>query len=301
MWKDFFYFSGHERRGIIVLVACIAIVVVCTLTLTFSDRKENIATKDNFKEEYISFIHSLKKRDYKTFYAKYAHSLQHEIHLAPFDPNVADSATFVSLGLQPWMARNIMHYRAKGGKFRKPEEFKKVYGLTEKQYTSLLPYIYVNDTFQKKDTIGILIKRSFPDSLRVTKYAAGTVIDLNLSDTTELKKIPGIGAGIARMIVNYRKRLGGFYRIEQLSEINLNVEKVRPWFRVVNEQTRRMNLNRASIERLKAHPYLNFYQAKAIVEHREKYGPLKSLKELVLYSEFTQKDFERISHYIRFE
>ncbi|WP_071147378.1 helix-hairpin-helix domain-containing protein [Bacteroides ihuae] len=300
MWKDFFYFSGHERQGIIILIVCIAIVVICTLTLTLSDHKEKAATKDNFKKEYADFIHSLKKRDYRTFYA-YAHDQRHEIRLAPFDPNMADSATFVSLGLQPWMAHNIMRYRAKGGKFRKPEEFKKVYGLTEKQYTSLLPYIYVSDTFQKKDTTGILIKRNFPDSLKVIKYATGTVIDLNLSDTTELKKIPGIGGGIARMIVSYRKRLGGFYRIEQLNEINLNVEKVRPWFRIGNEQTRRINLNRASIERLKAHPYLNFYQAKVIVEQREKYGPLKSLKQLVLYSEFTQKDFERISHYIRFE
>nr|WP_320057335.1 helix-hairpin-helix domain-containing protein [uncultured Bacteroides sp.] len=300
MWKDFFYFSDGERRGIIVLVACIAIVVVCTFTI-FVYNDEKARPKENFEEEYVGFIHSLKKRDYRQFYAKYAHYQPREIHLAPFDPNVSDSATFVRLGLQPWMAHNIMHYRAKGGKFRKPEEFKKVYGLTEEQYATLLPYIYVNDTFQKKDTTGILIKRNPQDSLKVIKYAAGTVVDLNLSDTTELKKIPGIGGGIARMIIGYRKQLGGFYRIEQLSEINLNVEKVRPWFRIGNEQTRRINLNKASVERLKAHPYLNFYQAKVIVEHREKNGPLRSLKQLTLYNEFTQKDFERISHYVCFE
>ncbi|MBP1612784.1 MAG: competence protein ComEA [Bacteroidetes bacterium] len=300
MWKDFFYFSDGERRGIIVLVACIALAVVCAFTI-FVHNDEAASPKENFEKEYVGFIHSLKKRDYRQFYAKYAHYQPREIHLAPFDPNVSDSATFVRLGLQPWMAHNIMHYRAKGGKFRKPEEFKKVYGLTEVQYATLLPYIYVNDTFQKKDTTGILIKRNPQDSLKVIKYAAGTMVDLNLSDTTELKKIPGIGGGIARMIVGYRKLLGGFYRIEQLSEINLNVEKVRPWFRIGNDQTRRINLNKASLERLKAHPYLNFYQAKVIVEHREKNGPLRSLKQLALYNEFTQKDFERISHYVCFE
>lgn len=42
------------------------------------------------------------------------------------------------------------------------------------------------------------------------KYPEGTLVDLSEADTTELKKIPGIGSGIARMIVAYRKRLGGF-------------------------------------------------------------------------------------------
>ena len=50
------------------------------------------------------------------------------------------------------------------------------------------------------------------------KYQPGTVINLNEADTTELKKVPGIGSAIARMIVNYRTQLGGFYKIEQLQE-----------------------------------------------------------------------------------
>ncbi|EXY62450.1 helix-hairpin-helix domain-containing protein, partial [Bacteroides fragilis] len=52
---------------------------------------------------------------------------------------------------------------------------------------------------------------------------------------------------------------------------------------------------------LKAHPYINFYQAKIIVEYRKKKGILKSLKQLSLYEEFTPQDLERISHYICFE
>ena len=56
------------------------------------------------------------------------------------------------------------------------------------------------------------------------KYQPGTVINLNEADTTELKKIPGIGSAIARMIVNYRTQLGGFYKIEQLQEKHLKAE-----------------------------------------------------------------------------
>ena len=91
------------------------------------------------------------------------------------------------------------------------------------------------------------------------------MLDLNNADTTELKKIPGIGSGIARLIVGYRKRLGGFYKIEQLEEVHLDYHQLQAWFTVAPSEIRRINLNHAGIERLCYHPYINIYQAKALV------------------------------------
>ena len=139
----------------------------------------------------------------------------------------------------------------------------------------LLPYIHIATLAKPKDTLRLYTRKIEEDTLKFFKYAAGTVV--------ELKKIPGIGSGIARMITGYRNRLGGFYDIAQLKEIHLDVEKLRPWFNVATGNTRRLNINRTGIERLKAHPYINFYQAKIIVEYRKKKGILKSLKQLSLY------------------
>ena len=133
------------------------------------------------------------------------------------------------------------------------------------------------------------------------KYEPGTILDLNRADTTELKKIPGIGSGIARLIVGYRQRLGGFYQIEQLIDINLNIQQLRAWFSIDPANVHRINLNRISVDRLRSHPYINFYQAKAIVEYRKKKGSLTSLKPFSLYEEFTETDLERIGHYVCFE
>ena len=130
------------------------------------------------------------------------------------------------------------------------------------------------------------------------KYQPGTVVRLNSADTTELKKIPGVGSSIARMIVNYRERLGGFCRIEQLQEIHLKAERLRPWFSIDTHQIYRINLNKAGMERMMRHPYINYYQAKVIIEYRKKKGILKSLKQLSLYEEFTPIDLERIEPYI---
>ena len=86
--------------------------------------------------------------------------------------------------------------------------------------------------------------------------------------------------------------------IEQLEEIRLKVEKLRSWFSVDATQIHRININKASVERMMHHPYINFYQAKVIAEYRKKKGILKSLKQLSLYEEFTPIDLERIEPYI---
>lgn len=300
MWKEFFYFTRSERQGIILLAVLIALAFTACWLIP---PKETKTTDGNgqFEEEYNNFIASIKEKEQ---HRKERFSNQHyrkEVILATFDPNTADSATLLQLGLPAWMAKNILRYRTKGGKFHTPEDFRKVYGLTEDQYATLLPYIRIGEQFSKKDTIRMLAKQDIPAKTPVYKYPAGTVVDLNRADTTELKKIPGIGSSIARMIVGYRSRLGGFYSVEQLKDIHIITRELTNWLVADEAPIQRLNLNKASIERLKAHPYINFYQAKVIVEYRKKKRELKSLKQISLYEEFSPQDLERISHYVCFE
>lgn len=300
MWKDFLYYTKTERQGIIVLVVLILGVYAAPKLFSFFTRTEDTDCKENekFDKEYNDFISSLREtKPHQKSGPSFQSSPQREIKLAIFDPNTADSTTLLSLGLPSRMVKNILHYRNKQGKFRYPEDFRKIYGLTEEQYRTLYPYIQITKDFSSKDTVRLLTAQSVQrDTLM--KYLPGTIISLNSADTTELKKIPGIGSSIARMMVNYRERLGGFFRIEQLQEIHLKAEKLRPWFSIDIQQTRRINLNKAGMERMLHHPYINYYQAKVIIEYRKKKGSLKSLKQLSLYEEFTPIDLERLEPYI---
>lgn len=300
MWKDFFYFTKTERQGIIVLVVLILGVYAAPKLFSFFKHAEDTDCKENekFDKEYNDFISVLREtKPHQKSGPSFQSSPQREIKLAIFDPNTADSTTLLSLGLPSRMVKNILHYRNKQGKFRYPEDFRKIYGLTEEQYRTLYPYIQITKDFSSKDTVRLLTAQSVQrDTLM--KYLPGTIISLNSADTTELKKIPGIGSSIARMMVNYRERLGGFFRIEQLQEIHLKAEKLRPWFSIDIQQTRRINLNKAGMERMLHHPYINYYQAKVIIEYRKKKGSLKSLKQLSLYEEFTPIDLERLEPYI---
>ena len=228
MWKDFLYYTKTERQGIIVLVVLILGVYAAPELFAFFTRAEDTGCTENEKsdQEYNDFVASL--RETKP-HPKSGHSFpstpQREIKLTMFDPNTADSTTFLSLGLPSWMIKNILHYRHKQGKFRHPEDFRKTYGLTEERYQTLRPYIQITKDFSSKDkdTIRLLTVQSIQRDTLV-KYQPGTVVSLNSADTAELKKIPGVGSNIARMIVNYRERLGGFCRIEQLQEIHLKAE-----------------------------------------------------------------------------
>lgn len=302
-WKNFFYFTQTERQGILVLA--VLIVIVCSVSALSrhfkNDDEPDSIDKERLEEEYTRFLSSLQEANLPDHRHLTLRSFpKSEAALFPFDPNTADSAAFVRLGLPAWMARNILRYRSKQGKFRRPEDFRKIYGLTDRQYRSLLPYIRIAQETELKDSVQLFTRlKEHKDTL--FKYAAGTVIELNGADTAELKKIPGIGSGIARMIVNYRSQLGAFHRIEQLEDIHLKAELLRPWFSIDAHSVRRINVNKASVQRMMSHPYINFYQAKAIVEHRKKNGKINSLKELSLYEEFSPADFERMKPYVCFE
>ncbi|BEH00220.1 ComEA family DNA-binding protein [Bacteroides sedimenti] len=299
MWKDFFYFSKTERAGFYLLVALI--LVALTVYWLLPDNPSPRTTKHPDESVYEQFISSVHKREKERNQNYYFPDKEEKIELKAFDPNTADSLTFVRLGLPSFIARNILRYRSKGGKFQTRESFARIYGLSTEQYKKLLPYITIGDEFLKKnDSIRAISPLTVRDSLKYFKYPEGTVICLNEADTTELKKIPGIGIGTAKQIIAYRQKLGGFYKVGQLQDNARLPTELNKWFIIKNGPFHRININRLNIDRLINHPYINFYQAKVIIEHRKKKGAIKNLKELSLYEEFTSKDLERLTPYICF-
>lgn len=250
-------------------------------------------------EEIDSFLANLEEQEK----IRKSHTPKNEISavLQPFDPNTADSVLLRQLGLPVYIVRNILKYRAKGGVFRSPESFSRIYGLKEEVYQKLKPYITIaplvsvshvrTDTFrQLKDTIPY-----------IPKYEEGTIVDLNKADTSILKRIPGIGSTLARMIVVYRQRLGGFYDVSQLQEVPHVGVELNKWFVVTPAGLHKIQVNSASLDKLRSHPYMDFYKAKAIMEYRRKRGKIKGLSQLSMFEEFTEKDLKRLSPYLTFE
>ena len=117
-----------------------------------------------------------------------------------------------------------------------------------------------------------------------------------------LRKVPGIGSYFARKIVEYRQRLGGYYRVQQLLEIENFPETAVAYF-IIPDSTlpsRRLNVNSLSLNDLKRHPYINFFQARAITDYRRLHGPLKSLQDLKLNRDFPPEAIERLEPYVEY-
>ena len=220
-----------------------------------------------------------------------------------FDPNTADSTQMLRLGLRPFIVRNIYKYRAKGGRFRKPEDFARMYGLGKEEYKSLEPYIKISSDYQPASSlISETEKSGLPkDSLRYpVKLSVGEHIALNTADTTTLKRVPGIGSGYARAIINYRNRLGGYVDVNQLLDIKGIPPEALQYIVLGNIDVKKLDVNHLSLNQLKQHPYLNFYQARALVESRRLHGPLRSAADLRLISDFTEADIKRLIPYLQF-
>lgn len=303
MWKDFFYYSRSERRVILLLLGLLVILAIFWMICRITEPPGQTYQEDS--AEIDSFLASVKQRelDYtKRRYTKVRGNEQPEAVLAAFDPNTADSFQLRKLGLSSFVVRNILRYREKGGRFRTPEAFARIYGLEEKQYLLLKPYIRIQEVEDRSGSPQAQEEKALPASVqRIEKYPEGTLLSLNEADTAELKRVPGIGSGIARMIVAYRNRLGGFTRVEQLQEIPHVDTCLNKWFVAKGVPFRKIRVNKDGLDKLRNHPYMDFYKAKAIVEYRRKRGHIKGLSRLSLFEEFSEKDLQRLSPYLSFE
>lgn len=65
------------------------------------------------------------------------------IKLFSFDPNKASRNELLLLGLTEKQARNLIQYRENGGKFKTPDDVRKLYGMRTMQYRILKPFITI--------------------------------------------------------------------------------------------------------------------------------------------------------------
>lgn len=337
-FKDIFYLQKKDRQALLTLLA---IMIVCfSLTFLIQEKPENApvtsqldSTNSNQEKDATSSMVQHASKSHPLFSKE--EGMVHE--LFPFDPNTASAEDFERLGLESWQARNIIHFREKGGIFSRPSDFARVYGITKRTYEVLLPFIQIADDYKPaadfygKEGYGRGGRRythyynnreeryrryaqdntspsegkaegrtntkvySYPHKLRANEH-----IEINGADTTLLMKIPGIGSYYASRIVRYRERLGGFASAQQLEEIDGLPESAIAYIKIDNQQIRKMNLNKLTLNQLKKHPYLNFYQAKEICDYRRLKGPLHSIEDLKLLKDFPPDEIDRLKPYICF-
>ena len=161
----------------------------------------------------------------------------------------------------------------------------------------------------KKESVSERVHRltsySQPSYSRTEKFKEGTVVELNIADTTTLKKVPGIGSSFAKRIIGYRNLLGGYYSVTQLSEVyGIDEERYNalvPWFSADPSLISTLAVNELPQDSLRRHPYINYGQAKVISQLRKQKGKLTGWENFQLLNEFADIDKVRLQHYLSFE
>lgn len=310
MLRDFFYINRSDRRIILALLAVVVVIVAVVFLLGNGKDGDSVVSASGVGEPAAEETASVSDS------------------LFAFDPNTADSTTLLRLGLPQRIVSNICRYRRAGGVFTKKEDFARLYDLTVGQYYRLEPYIeiapeyrpastlfprrshrneaprYSNDRGSRQADYGSPDSNTADSTVQTSRYSnklqPGETIVLCDADTTQLRRIPGIGSYYARRIIEYGQRLGGYVSLQQLSEIDDLPLETSAYLTLGTPHPRLLNVNTMSLNELKRHPYINYYQARAIVDYRRQYGTITSLDQLSLLPDFTPDAIERLRPYVTY-
>lgn len=304
--KDYLNFTRKERIAILIITTLLIIV----LLLPFFTRK-TAGMEIQEDSAWLTKIRPLKKESADTLNDNTAFTdrpvnTENETsasnrNLFYFDPNTLSADQWQRLGVKEKTIVTIKNYLSKGGVFRKPEDLQKIYGLSRQQYNLLAPYIRIETSADDYRSKGL--EKGKNDAAYAFRNSAHfNVIDINTADTTALISLPGIGSKLATRIISFREKLGGFYSVDQIGEIyglrDSVFQKIKPYLQCHSNGVKKININSATKDELKAHSYIRWNIANAIVEYRNQHGPFTSLDDLKKINAIDSTMRSKIIHYL---
>jgi len=302
-WKDLFVFTRREKNGILILFILLA-AEACTLLLLhyLPVPRRAFAGRAAFEKEADAFMAALEKEKMEAnrkdeSFTQASHA-RNPGTLFLFDPNELTAEQWKKLAVSDRLASTLEKYVSKGGRFRKKEDLKKIYGMTIQEYKRLAPYVHLSKEVKsaaKQRQHGIA--EPF-DQLPLT--------DVGIADTIELLRIHGIGVVFARRIHKYREKLGGFYCLEQLKEVygmtDTLYEKILPQIALGDTgNVRLLDLNNADYATLRNHPYVGRDLARIIVNYRLQHGAFQNGTDVRKIPLVSDELYRKLAPYFKLE
>ena len=294
---NFFHFNKQERNGVFVLCIIIVFLFAIRLIIPFiGNDSSNVqlltvnvqASTNEIIDDNGNIEHS-KKSDFDSALTDEGRKSS-EDRIANqrfvFNPNAVTEEDAQKLGFSKKLSATLIKFRNKGGKFFKPEDLKKLYGLSPKLYEELESYILIPQKEFKRDSA--FVKKS---PTYEKKTFTKELVELNTADSLSIVYLKGIGPGFTKRILKYRTMLGGFHTVNQLKDVYGMNDSL---FVLLTSQIKvdanaliKIPINAIDFNSLRKHPYFNFQSAQAVVNFRLKHGKLTEadIKGLGVFSE----------------
>ena len=281
--KDFLSFNKAERRGIFVLSTLIILLLLyhvfgpfrSPFSTDYTEFDRQILKYKTAKDS-LESIQTAEKE--KPFWKNTDSEIENNpAILKKFDPNKCTEKDWLDLGLSQKQANSILKYVAKGGKFYKPEDIRKMYCLSAEESDILMPFVQIEEQyFDENNTYA-----SESETWEEEQFQ----IELNAASFEDLMRINGVGPATAKAIIKYRELLGGYYSAQQLLDVyhidSTNYTQISNFLTINPDSIHKININKAGYYDLKKHPYIGKALAYEIEQYRSMKGNFKTVEAVI--------------------
>lgn len=305
--KSIFTLNRSEQRAILFSLIIILLLFIINLLLPHIITSEP-TDFDHFKTEIEQFRKSQQEIADSIRIEQLQNSgdldeamAEQKLHPFPFNPNKLPEEAWLQLGLSAKQIKTIKNYEAKGGKFFRKEDLKKIYSISEAEYNVLEPYIRIPSDYKVITTPASASKKPVKQKTykKETRYLS---LEINSADSAAFVNSLRIAPWIATRIIKYRRILGGFYKAGQLREVygldTINYNKIEKYLNVDTSLIIKLNINELDFKELLKHPYISYDITKEIMNYRTSRGLFKSTKQLMELDILTESMYIKIEPYL---
>ena len=283
--KSLLLFNARQRKGILILLFMIVVLQFGFFLVDFtSNTKMPNKEKEVYYQKKIDSVKSLTLNTKTTT-------------LKSFNPNYLTDFKGYQLGMSTLEIDRLLNYRAQGKFINSTYQFQQITKISDSLLLTLKPLFkfpnWVDDS--KKEHLK-------PDKKKTDEINIA-ISDLNKASEADLISIKGIGEVLAKRIIQYRNKLGGFTYNNQLYEVwNLDkavADNVISKFRVLEKPIiKKININTASFKEVLAIVYIDYELCKKIFNYKKEIAAYQSVEELKKIEGFPVDKYELIILYL---
>ena len=302
--KGFFSLNKSEQRGIIILIIIILLIIIINLLLPYIIESKSETNLAKYRTDIESFLNDQKLIRDSVNIENLQNSGEIDMAIATqkikpfeFNPNKLPVEAWKKLGLTDQQIRTIKNYEAKGGKFKRKEDLKKIYSISDIEYKILEPYINIPSLY-KSNTGKIIKKKTSPKRILYKNT------DINSANSDELRASLNLSPWLAKRTISYRDILGGYTNVKQLKEVygltDSIFNTVDRYVIIDTSNIVKIDINNIDFNKLLKHPYFDYNTTKSLFSTRNKIGSFSSIDQLKLIDGINDTTISKVKDYLYF-
>ena len=281
--------SKRNRRGVLLLSAILLVIIYSPRILAGLTKnkhlKYSIEELDLVEKEVLESRTTKKNSTINSKRSRFVRPKK------KFDPNCYTKSEWISLGLSEKQADVVLRFTEHG--VDSNDDLQKIFVISDELFELIKDSTYYPSKIDRQGELN-----SKEQLVTIDKF----IVDLNTATNEELIKLVGIGDYYAEKIIEYRNRLGGYNRPEQLLDLwkftPEKLEKIREQL-VISGNVRKLNINLINYDDLVKHPYITGKIANSIVKMREQRKVYKKMEELLDSKLIDRELFDKLKPYLK--